>query len=244
MTRLRVAIVDDELPARQLLREYLSTEEVDIVAECVNGFEAVKAVSELHPDVLLLDVQMPKLNGFELLELVGREAAVIFTTAYDEYALRAFEVHAIDYLLKPFGPERLQEALMAARRRLGTTVASPGQLAADARPPGAWITRLVIRDGANVHVLPLDKVDFVEAQDDYVSVRSGDRTLLKEQPLSDLERQLDPHRFVRIHRSFLLNLDCLVRIELAAKDTRIAILRDGRQLPVSRTGYARLKELL
>jgi two-component system LytT family response regulator len=244
MTRLRVAIVDDELPARQLLREYLSTEEVDIVAECVNGFEAVKAVSELHPDVLLLDVQMPKLNGFELLELVGREAAVIFTTAYDEYALRAFEVHAIDYLLKPFGPERLQEALMAARRRLGTTDASPGQLAADARPPGAWITRLVIRDGAKVHVLPLDKVDFVEAQDDYVSVRSGDRTLLKEQPLSDLERQLDPHRFVRIHRSFLLNLDCLVRIELAAKDTRIAILRDGRQLPVSRTGYARLKELL
>jgi two-component system LytT family response regulator len=243
MSRLRIAIVDDELPARQLLREYLATEDVEIVAECANGFEAVKAVAETHPDLLLLDVQMPKLNGFEVLELVGRDAAVIFTTAYDEYALRAFEVHAIDYLLKPFGLERLREALAAARARLPVAVAG-GRIAADARPPGAWLTRIVIRDGANVHVVALDKVDFVEAQDDYVSVRCGDRVLLKEQPLSDLERQLDPHRFVRIHRSFLINLDRLARIELAAKDTRVAVLKDGRTLPVSRTGYTRLRALL
>jgi two-component system LytT family response regulator len=230
-----------------VLREYLSGDAgIEIVAECANGFEAVKAVAELHPDLLLLDVQMPKLNGFEVLELVGRDAAVIFTTAYDEYALRAFDVHAIDYLLKPFGRDRLQEAIATARRRLPamTTPGAATQVAVDARPPGAAITRIVIRDGANVHVVPLDKVDYVEAQDDYVSVHVGERSLLKEQPMSELERQLDPQRFVRIHRSFMLNLDRLARIELAAKDSRIAILKDGRQLPVSRSGYTRLKELL
>lgn len=247
MTRLRLAIVDDEAPARQLLREYLRADaDVEIVAECANGFEAVKAVTELHPDLLLLDVQMPKLNGFEVLELVGRDVAVIFTTAYDAYALKAFEVHAIDYLLKPFGPERLHEALATARQRVRPTpsTVSTGQMATDARPPGAWISRIVIRDGANVHVVPLDKIDYVEAQDDYVSVWVGDKSLLKEQPLADLERQLDPQRFVRVHRSFLLNLDRLSRIELAAKDSRVAVLKDGRQLPVSRAGYARLKQLL
>ena len=247
MSRLRIAIVDDEAPARQVLREYLSSDaDIEIVAECSNGFEAVKAVAERHPDLLLLDVQMPKLNGFEVLELVGREAAVIFTTAYDEYALRAFEVHAIDYLLKPFGKERLQKAIAMARQRLTQTSAAvvSTQLAIDAPPPAAWISRIVIRDGASVHVIPLDKVDYAEAQDDYVSVHTGDKSLLKEQSMADLERQLDPQRFVRIHRSYLLNLDRLARIELAAKDARIAILRDGRQLPVSRSGYARLKELL
>jgi len=247
MSLLRIAIVDDEAPARQVLREYLSSDpDIEVVAECANGFEAVKAVAERHPDLLLLDVQMPKLNGFEVLELVGREAAVIFTTAYDEYALRAFEVHAIDYLLKPFGKERLQKAIAMARQRLTQTSAAvvSTQLAIDARRPGAWISRIVIRDGASVHVIPLDKVDYAEAQDDYVSVHSGDKSLLKEQSMADLERQLDPQRFVRIHRSYLLNLDRLARIELAAKDSRIAILRDGRQLPVSRSGYTRLKELL
>ncbi|MEQ1757873.1 MAG: LytTR family DNA-binding domain-containing protein [Vicinamibacterales bacterium] len=247
MTRLRIAIVDDEAPARQVLREYLSADpDVEIVAECANGFEAVKAVTEVHPDLLLLDVQMPKLNGFEVLQLVGREVAVVFATAYDEYALRAFEVHAIDYLLKPFGADRLHEALGVARKRLAQNPGgpTPGQLTVDARPPGAWISRIVIRDGANVHVVATDKVDYIEAQDDYVSVKVGDRSLLKEQPLTDLERQLDPQRFVRIHRSFLMNLDRLARLELAAKDSRVAVLKDGRQLPVSRSGYTRLKELL
>jgi two-component system LytT family response regulator len=243
-----VVIVDDEIPARQVLREYLDGEPgVEIVAECANGFEAVKAVAEQHPDLLLLDVQMPKLDGFEVLELVGRDAAVIFTTAYDEYALRAFEVHAIDYLLKPFGRERLQEALGRARARLAHASPSPpvgAELAAAARPAGVWLSRIVIRDGPEVHVVPIDKVDFVEAQDDYVAVRTAERTLLKEQTMGDLERQLDPRRFVRIHRSFLLNLDRLARLESAGKDTRMAILRDGRRLPVSRTGYARLQELL
>jgi two-component system LytT family response regulator len=245
--KLRVAIVDDELPARQILREFLDGDaQVEIVAECANGFDAVKAVTEQRPDVLLLDVQMPKLDGFEVLELVGRDTAVIFTTAYDEYALRAFDVHAIDYLLKPFSRERLHEALGRARTRLakGAASAAPADLAGAARPPGAWLSRVVIRDGAEVHVVPIDKIDFVEAQDDYIGVRVGERVLLKEQPLGELEKQLDPRRFVRIHRSFLLNLDRLARLEPAGKDSRMAVLRDGRRLPVSRSGYARLQELL
>ena len=247
MKTLRVAIVDDEMPARQILREYLAAEpDVEIVAECANGFEAVKAVSEKTPDLLLLDVQMPKLDGFEVLDLVGAETAVIFTTAYDEYALRAFDVHAIDYLLKPFSQDRLQQALVRARERLERPVAQPAatELAAAARPPGAWLSRIVIRDGAEVHGVPIDKVDYVEAQDDYIAVRTGERALLKDQPLGDLEKQLDPRRFVRVHRSYLLNLDRLVRLEPAGNDSRVAVLRDGKRLPVSRSGYARLQQLL
>lgn len=177
---------------------------------------------------------------------MGRDTAVIFTTAYDEYALRAFEVHAVDYLLKPFGRERLQEALARARERLARNAGSAAAplLAAAARPPGTWLTRIVIRDGAEVHVIPIDKVDYVEAQDDYIAVCADGRSRLKEQTMNEMESQLDPRRFVRIHRSFLLNLDRLARLEPTGKDSRMAVLRDGRRLPVSRSGYARLQALL
>src|SRR5262245_30691209 len=161
MSTVRIAIVDDEPPARMIAREYLDAEpDVEVVAECANGFDAVKAVAEVRPDLLLLDVQMPKLDGFEVLELVGRDTAVIFATAYDEYALRAFEVHAVDYLLKPFSRERLHEALARARQRLehtgGSRAVPPTELAAAARPSGAKLSRIVIRDGADVHVVPID----------------------------------------------------------------------------------------
>jgi two-component system LytT family response regulator len=248
MSALRIAIVDDEAPARALLREYLQQEAgVEIVAECANGFDAVKAVAELKPNLLLLDVQMPKLDGFEVLELVGGETAVVFTTAYDEYALRAFDVHAVDYLLKPFSLERLQQALARARRRLSQprpAPAVPGELSGAARPAGTWLARIAIRDGANVTVVPVDKVDYIEAQDDYIAVHAGDRTHLKQQTLSTLEQQLDPRRFIRIHRSYVLNLDRLARLERPAKDRREAVLRDGTRLPVSESGYLRLQQLL
>jgi two-component system, LytTR family, response regulator len=248
LSALRVAIVDDEAPARLLLREYLAAEPgIDVVAECANGFEAVRAVTELKPDLVLLDVQMPKLDGFEVLELIGRETAVVFTTAHDEYALKAFEVHAVDYLLKPFGHERLHEALERARRRLAQGRAeppAPAAISASARRPGAWLTRVVIRDGARVDIIPVDRIDFVEAQDDYVAVHTGERALLKDQTMGSLEAQLDPRRFVRIHRSYLLNLDRLARLEPEGRSSRTAILRDGRRVPVSRSGYARLQELL
>jgi len=243
--RLRVAIVDDEALARAVLREYLSPMlDVEIVAECANGFEAVKVVAEQHPDLLFLDVQMPKLDGFEVLELVGRDVAVVFVTAYDQYAIRAFEVHAVDYLLKPFSPERLAEALNRARERLrrGERPAVE-DLAATARPatrPG----RVLVRDGSRVHVLATEKIDYVQAQDDYVAFRCEGKEYLKEQTLAQVEATLDPARFVRIHRSYLLNLDRLARVELDERESRVAVLTDGRRLPVSRSGYARLSARL
>ncbi len=242
---LRVVIVDDEPGARSLLAEYLAAEpDVELVAECANGFEAVKAVGELRPDLLLLDVQMPKLDGFEVLELLEAPPAVVFVTAYDEHAVRAFEVHAVDYLVKPFPPERLAAALDRVRERMarGEAGAPPARAATAAR--GRPLERLVVRAGERIHVLPLDRVDYVEARDDAVRIRAGKEDHFKPQTLADLEATLPPGRFVRIHRSYLLNLDRLARLERYAKDSHLAILQDGTRLPVSRAGYARLKTLL
>jgi two-component system, LytTR family, response regulator len=247
---LRVIIVDDEPLARAVIREYLRAHPgVEVVGECGNGFDAVKAVAELGPDLVFLDVQMPKLNGFEVVELLGRSVPVVFTTAYDQYALRAFEVHAVDYLLKPFNEERFAEALARARARLQTwgqpdAPAGLDALIADVRQRQGPVERVLIRDGAHVHVLPVEKIDYVEAQDDYVAFKAEGREYLKDQTMAALEVTLDPARFVRIHRSYLLNIERIARVELYAKDSRVAILRDGTRLPVSRAGYARLSKLL
>jgi two-component system LytT family response regulator len=243
---LRVVIVDDEPLARAVIREYLKAHPgVDVVAECGNGFEAVKAVTELTPDLMFLDVQMPKLDGFEVLELLGRSIPVVFTTAHDQYALRAFDVHAVDYLLKPFDEVRFGEALARARARIAAHEPAPvDELIADARPRQGALERVLIRDGSQVHVLPVDRIDYVEAQDDYVCFKADGREYLKDQTMGAVEASLDPSRFVRIHRSYLLNIERIARVELYAKDSRVAILRDGRRLPVSRAGYARLAKLL
>jgi two-component system, LytTR family, response regulator len=244
---LRVVIVDDEPLARTVVREFLRAHPgVDVVAECGNGFDAVKAVAELSPDLMFLDVQMPKLDGFEVLDLLGRQVPVIFTTAYDQYALRAFEVHAVDYLLKPFGEERFAEALLRARARLQGREAMPDLegLVAQGRSRQGPVERVLIRDGSQVHVLPVQKIDYVEAQDDYVCFKAEGRQYLKDQTMGALEATLDPARFVRIHRSYLLNIERIARVELYAKDSRVAILRDGTRLPVSRAGYGRLSKLL
>jgi two-component system LytT family response regulator len=243
---LRIAVVDDEPLARAVLCEFLAAEpNVEVVAQCANGFEAVKVVSELTPDLLLLDVQMPKLDGFEVLDLVGRDVTVVFTTAYDQYALRAFEVHAVDYLLKPISAERLREALARVRERLGRgeRSASPGAMAA-ARAKEGHAHRVLVRDGPRVHVIAVEKIDFVQAQDDYVCFRSEGRDYLKEQTLAETETSLDPAVFVRIHRSYLLNLARLVRVDQDERENRVAVLTDGRRLPVSRAGYSRLGSLL
>jgi len=243
---LRVIVVDDEELARTLLRELLAAHaDVEIIAECGNGFEAVKAVTEKQPDLLLLDIQMPKLDGFDVLELIGADVPVIFTTAYDQYAIKAFQVHAVDYLLKPFGAERLAEALARARSRIMSREPLPAKaLVAEARAARAPIERILIRDKADVHVIPVAKIDYIESQDDYVSLKVGDRNLLKEQTLSELEQLIDPNRFVRIHRRYLLNVARLVRIEQSATDSRVAVLHDGTELPISRSGYAKLREIL
>jgi len=246
---LGAIIVDDEELARGLIREMLQKHpDIEILAECANGFEAVKAVSERKPGLIFLDVQMPKLDGFEVLELVGTDAAVIFVTAYDKYAMRAFDVHAVDYLLKPFSQERFEAALQRARARLGEkmpqTMPVAADLAAAARPPAQFLERIVIKDGTRVHIVPVAKLDYVEAQDDYVAVHSGGKSYLKQQTISSLESALDPARFIRIHRSYIVNLERVTKLEPYTRESRVVVLSDGMQLPVSRAGYARLAELL
>jgi two-component system, LytTR family, response regulator len=247
---LKAVIVDDEELARQLLREYLwESGAVEVVAECANGFDAVKAIGELKPDLVFLDVQMPKLDGFEVLELIDPPPAVIFVTAYDQYAMRAFDAHAVDYLLKPFHLDRFQKALEKVRARLGehrlvTSGPSAAELTAAARPQGVALERMVVKDGSKVHIIPVDKLDYVEAQDDYVALHSEKKNYLKQQTIASVEGQLDPKRFVRIHRSYVVNLERIARIEPYTKDSRVAVLVDGTQLPVSRSGHAKLKALL
>ena len=245
---MRVLIVDDEMLARSILSEHLAKiPDMNVVGQAANGFEAVKLAEELNPDLIFLDIQMPKLSGFEVLELLGdRAPAVVFTTAFDEYALRAFEVHAVDYLLKPVEPPRLVDAVERARERLRAKTPPPSAqaLSMAARPPGRSLERILIRHEGRVHVLPVERIDFVEAQDDYLSFAAAGKRLRKQQTMSDLESQLDSTRFIRIHRSFILNVERLARIDLYGKDSWLAILSDGTKLPMSRTGHARLKELI
>jgi two-component system, LytTR family, response regulator len=243
--QIRALLVDDEDLARHVLRELLKCHpEVEIAGECANGFEAVKAVAEQKPDLIFLDVQMPKLTGFDVLELIGTEIPVIFVTAYDQHAMRAFEVHAVDYLLKPVGRERFEAALARAKDRVTDRKPIPAELAAAARLPQQFLERVVIRDGTRVTLIPITKLDYAEAQDDYVALASQGAKHLKQQTIASLEAALDPARFVRIHRSYIVNFERVARIEPYGKDSRLAILTDGTRLPVSRTGYARLKSLL
>jgi len=244
--KLTALIVDDEELARAVLLEMLSQHpEMEVVGECANGFEAVKMVSERKPDLLFLDIQMPKLDGFEVLELIGSDLAVIFVTAYDQHALRAFEVHAVDYLLKPVGGERFEAALERAKQRLGGAASPPvADLANAAREPGRHAERIVVKDGTRVHIIPVAKLDYVEAQDDYVALASEGKKHLKQQTISSVESALDRQNFLRIHRSYIVNLERVTKVEPYGKDSHVAILSDGTRLPVSRTGYARLRAVL
>jgi len=254
---MRVIIVDDEPLARAILREHLAAHaDVEIVGECANGFEAVKAIGELAPDLVFLDIQMPKLDGFEVVELAGTKTHYVFVTAYDQFALRAFEVHAIDYLLKPFGRARLDAALAHARTRLGASpLQALGQQAAglqavvqeaaqEAVRQRGPLSRVLIRDGARVHVVPAADIDYIEAQDDYIAICAGGKRWLKNQRLSELEGQLDPHAFLRVHRSYIVNVGAVARIEPLGRDSHCAVLRDGVRIPVSRSGYARVRDLI
>lgn len=244
--KIRTIIVDDEDLARGLVREYLASHaDIEIVAECSNGFEAVKAVTDLSPDLMFLDIQMPKLTGFEVIDLLEDPPAVIFVTAFDQYALKAFDVHAVDYLLKPYSKQRFDEALSHAMDHLDKRqTEKTKEVAAAATPLGQILERVLIKEGSKVLVVPVERIDYIEAQDDYVSFRVEGKSHLKMQRLAELESSLDNRRFVRIHRSFILNIDRLAKLELYAKDSRTAVLKDGTQLPVSRTGYDKLKELL
>lgn len=248
---MRVIIVDDEPLARAVLREHLGAHaDVDIAGECANGFEAVKAIAELAPDVVFLDIQMPKLDGFEVVELAGAKTHYVFVTAYDQFALRAFDVHALDYLLKPFSRERLAQALAHVRMRLAAP-APAGQseeavraLVSDAQARQRPLERILIRDGARVQVIPVARIDYVEAQDDYVAFHADGRRWLKNGRMTDLESQLDPRAFLRVHRSYIVNLEAIARIEPAGKDGHCAVLKSGARVPISRSGYPKVRDLM
>lgn len=246
---MRVIIVDDEMLARGVVREYLAEHpDVEVVAECANGFEAVKAITELAPDLVLLDIQMPKLDGFEVAELAGGKTRYIFATAFDQYAIKAFEFHALDYLLKPFSQQRFDQALAHARASLGKPEGAADRALANMVREAAGrnkpLGRVLIRDGAKVHVINSDKIEVIEAQDDYVQIRSEGRSYLKNQRMAELEEQLDAQQFLRIHRSWIVNIACVDRIEQATKDSYVAILKDGGKVPVSRSGYQKIRAVL
>jgi two-component system LytT family response regulator len=241
---MRVIIVDDEHLARALLREYLAAyPDIEIVAECANGFEAVKAIGELRADLVFLDIQMPRLDGFEVVELAGARTQYVFVTACDQFALKAFEVRAIDYLLKPFSRERLAQALASARSR-PTPPAQVAAVAQEAARRHGPLERILIRDGARVHVVPAASIDWIEAQDDYVSISAGGRTYLKNGRMAELEQGLDPSLFLRVHRSYIVNVGAIERIEAPTRDSWCAVLKGGKRLPVSRSGYQKVKDLI
>jgi two-component system LytT family response regulator len=238
---IRVVLIDDEPLARQLVREYLSAvAEVQVVAECNDGYEGLKAIAAHSPDLVFLDVQMPKISGFEMLELLDTPPPVIFTTAFDEYALKAFEASAVDYLLKPFSKDRFMKAFDKWRQQ-GSTLR--GAAAPQLSPPEE-AQRIVVKKGQNIVIVPVAEVHYLEAYDDYVKIHTHEGFFLKKKTMGHYERVLPAQQFVRVHRSYLLNISQLTRIEPAAKDNHLALLKSGVRLPLSESGFARLRAAL
>jgi two-component system LytT family response regulator len=237
---LRALIADDEPLARTLVREYLGSHPlVRVIAEAGNGLEAVRCIQEEAPDLVFLDVQMPRLTGLEVLQMTGLRQGVIFTTAHDAHALEAFDLHAVDYLLKPFTQARFDAALDRARRLLNTE--APG---IDRLLGSQPLKRVLVRDGAQLRVLPLEQVHYVQAQADHVAFHHDGRDHLKPQRMSEVEAQLDPRQFVRVHRSFLVNIAEIQSVERTESDAYALRLRSGKRIPVSRSGYERLRGVL
>lgn len=236
---MRTIIIDDEPLARSLLIELLEDEkDIEIIAECNDGFEGIKAIQELQPDLVFLDIQMPKITGFEMLELLDNPPKIIFTTAYDEYALKAFEVNALDYLLKPVHTERLATALSKVRN----VAQGEQQLSKGIIPQlPEQMQRIVVKVNGQIKILPLPEVFYLESADDYVKIHVKDKYYLKHQTMSNFEQQLPVHQFVRIHRSYLVNLQHIHKVDLFEKEQYCVVLRNEARLPVSRSGYAKLK---
>lgn len=242
---IKALLIDDEPLSREIIKSYLRAHsDVAVVGECNDGFEGVKAIQQFSPDLIFLDIQMPKINGFEMLELIDQPPAVIFTTAFDEHAIRAFEANAIDYLLKPFSADRFNKAMTKLREKLASGTKEPTVDLLESATSAAQQTRIVVRTGTKVKIIPVEDVYFLEADDDYVKVTTAEGSFLKNKTMSFYERTLDASRFVRVHRSFIVQVNQITRIDPYHKETHLAILRDGRQIPVSKTGYARLKEIL
>ncbi len=242
---IKALIIDDEPLACMMLKEYLSgQEDIDVVACCHDGFEGIKAIQQYQPDLVFLDVQMPKLNGFEMLELLDEAPGVIFTTAFDEYALRAFENNAIDYLLKPFSQERLFHALEKFRSSMASNPVATKEQTENFRDNMPLADRVVIKNGTRIHILPFEEIVLLEADDDYVKVRTTNGAFMKKKTLSYFEKALPADRFVRVHRSYLVNVSHIIEVESTENQSHQILLKDKSRIPVSRTGHQALKELL
>lgn len=241
---IRVIIIDDEPLARTLVKEYLQTyTDIEIIDECNDGFEGLKSIHQLKPDLIFLDIQMPKINGFEMLELLDNPPRVIFTTAFDEYALKAFEANALDYLLKPFSKDRFDKALKKCLDSKEINSALVDQTDQAELYPDSG-NRIVLKTSNNIKILPVSEVMYIEAYDDYVKIFSGDSHYIKKKTMSFYEKTLNKTEFVRIHRSHILNLSYLTKIEQTNKDTYLAVLKNGTRLALSRSGYLLLKQQL
>ena len=247
--KIRILIIDDEPLARELVRQYLTgIPGIEILGECGNGFDALKSIQEHKPDLLFLDIQMPKIDGFELLEVLDRKPEIIFTTAFDQYAIRAFEMNAVDYLLKPFSKARLEQALEKARKRIlaRNGQASPAlslqKLQQQVDDDKKTVERVVTRIGSKITVIPVEKIWYIEAADDYVMIYSEQGSHLKEKTMKYFEEHLPQGQFIRVHRSYIINISQVVSLELYSKDSYVAIMRSGTKLKVSAEGYRRLKE--
>ncbi len=244
---VKCLIIDDEPLARSLVAEYLQRHPgIEVVQECGNGFEGVKAIMEHQPNLIFLDIQMPKINGFEMLELVEQAPDVIFTTAFDAYALKAFEANAVDYLLKPFSQERVDAALQKWESQRGSQAGVP-EAANLSEVPGKQPEeqlRIVVKAANDIRIIPVQEVLYLEAYDDYVKVHTGDGLFLKKKTMSYYEHTLDPKQFVRVHRSFIIPLAQLTRIEPLEKDCHVALLKNGVRVPLSRSGYTKLRAVL
>ncbi len=240
----RTILIDDEPLARTLVREYLQSHPTfEVIAECGDGFEGVKAIAQHKPDLIFLDIQMPKINGFEMLELLESPPGVIFTTAFDEYAMQAFERHAIDYLLKPFSKDRFDKAIAKWKSQGQKQNEHTAELLNSISQPEER-TRIVVKKGSNLVILPVQTVFYIEAFDDYVKVHTKDGFFLKKKTMAHYEKVLDPAQFIRVHRSYLLNLQELTRIEPLTKDSHVALLKSGVRVPLSEAGFAKLKGVL
>jgi two-component system LytT family response regulator len=241
----KVIIIDDEPLARSIVKEYLQDKKnIEIVAECDDGFQGIKAITQHKPDLIFLDIQMPKINGFEMLELLDVKPAVIFTTAFDEYALKAFETNSIDYLLKPFSKERLDTAIDKWTKQNFTVDTKLNTFLESTNKQTEERNRIVVKNGVDIRIVPVKEVHYIEAYDDYVKIFTTDSHYLKKKTMNYYEEVLDSNLFFRTHRSFIINVEQLTKIEQLEKNTYLAILKNGKRIPLSRNGYLKLKGLL
>jgi two-component system LytT family response regulator len=242
---IKCVIIDDEPLARLIVREYLQQyPEVEILQECNDGFEGVKAIMQHQPELIFLDIQMPKINGFEMLELIEAPPAVIFTTAFDEFAMKAFDNNAIDYLLKPFSKDRFDKAFEKWLSKRNTASDINEQLTENRQRTADENSRVVVKTHNQIRIIPIHDIIYLEAYDDYVKMHTTQGMFLKKRTMSSFEQSLSENDFVRVHRSYMIKLDQLTRIEQPDKDVHVALLKTGAKVPLSKTGYSRLKVVL